>query len=288
MKKAKSILLIIVLATLASCQKQLSSENNSVAAATYLNVSYGADPLQNMDIYLPADRTVTTTKVMVMMHGGAWTTGDKNELTPFVDSFKRRMPDYAIFNINYRLSAAPSNIFPTQENDVKAAIDFIAGKAAQYGISDKYAFIGASAGGHLALLQGYKNALPVKPRVLVSLAGPTDLVDMSTNPAGGNPLLSTLLASAVGKTLVQDPQLYANSSPVNFIVAGAPPTLLLYGAVDPLVSQRQPILAKDKLQAAGSVYQYVLYLSAAHVDTWSQLVLFDAFNKIQAFLTTNM
>jgi acetyl esterase/lipase len=111
---------------------------------------------------------------------------------------------------------------------------------------------------------------------------------MYNNPAGGNPVLSSLLASAIGKTLTQDPQLYANSSPVNFIAPGAPPTLLLYGSVDPLVSTRQPTLAKDKLQVAGSVYQYVLYLGAAHVDTWSQLVLFDAFNKIQTFLTTNM
>jgi acetyl esterase/lipase len=156
MKKAKSILLIIVLAILASCQKQLSSENNSVAAVDYPNVSYGADPQQTMDIHLPADRSTATTKVMVMIHGGAWTTGDKNELTPFVDSFKRRLPDYAIFNINYRLSAAPANIFPTQENDVKAAIDFIVGKSAQYGISDKYAFIGASAGGILLYCRGIK------------------------------------------------------------------------------------------------------------------------------------
>ena len=35
---------------------------------------------------------------------------------------------YAIFNINYRLATGISNYFPTQENDVKAAIEFIYGK----------------------------------------------------------------------------------------------------------------------------------------------------------------
>ena len=41
---------------------------------------------------------------------------------------KKRLPDYAIFNINYRLSTGISNLFPLQENDVKAALQFIFSK----------------------------------------------------------------------------------------------------------------------------------------------------------------
>lgn len=288
MKAFRFLGVIIVSTVLFSCQKEQSSENSSVAAATFLNVTYGTDPLQNMDIYLPAGRSVSLTKVIVMIHGGAWASGDKSELTPFVDSFKRRLPDYAIFNINYRLSAAPSNLFPTQENDVKAAMEFIAGKSALYAISDKFALIGASAGGHLALLQGYKYAGPIKPKVVASLSGPTDLVDMYSNPVGGNPVLSILLATAIGKTLTQDPQLYANSSPVNFITSVSPATILLHGSDDPLVSATQATSAKDKLVAANVTNQYVLYGGAGHIDTWGDLVLFDSFNKIQAFLIANV
>jgi acetyl esterase/lipase len=288
MKTFSFYLCILASTILFSCKKENSVENNSIEAATFLNVSYGADAAQSMDIYLPAGRSTSLTKVIVMIHGGAWASGDKAELTPFVDSFKRRLSDYAIFNINYRLSAAPNNLFPTQENDVKSAIQFIAGKAAVYGISDKYALLGASAGGHLALLQGYKYAGPIKPKAIASLSGPTDLVDMYTNPAGGNPVLSGLLASAIGKTLTQDPQLYASSSPVNFITSASPPTLLLYGSADPIVSPSQATLAKDKLIAANVTNQYVLYGGVAHVDTWDYSVLFDAFNKIQAFLIANM
>jgi acetyl esterase/lipase len=223
-----------------------------------------------------------------MIHGGAWASGDKTEMTQFVDSFKRRLPDYAIFNINYRLSAAPVNVFPTQENDVKTAIAFIAGKSNDYGISDKYALLGASAGGHLAMLQAYKYSSPIKPKAIVSLSGPTDLADMYTNPVGGNPLLSLLLATAVGNTLTADPQLYANSSPVNFITATSSPTLLLYGSDDALVRPEQAVFVKDKLVAANVTNQYVLYGGAGHVDTWSNSIIVDAFNKIQAFLIANM
>lgn len=288
MKAFRFLEVLMVSAVLFSCQKEQSSENNSVAAATFLNVAYGTDPMQKMDIYLPAGRSILLTKVMVMIHGGAWLSGDKSELTPFVDSFKRRLPDYAIFNINYRLSAAPSNLFPTQENDVRAAMEFIAGKSALYGISDKFALVGASAGGHLALLQGYKYSSPIKPKVVASLSGPTDLVAMYTSPVGGNPILTILLATAIGKTFSQDPQLYANSSPVNFITPASPATLLLHGSDDPLVSATQPTFAKDKLVAANVTNQYVLYGGSGHIDTWNNLVLFDSFNKLQAFIIANI
>src|SRR5215218_9499094 len=105
MKILNTLVSLVVVATLFSCQKETSIANNNtnVEAKTTLNVAYGTDPLQNMDIYLPAGRSTATTKVMIMIHGGAWASGDKTELNPYVDTMKRRMPDYALFNINYRL-----------------------------------------------------------------------------------------------------------------------------------------------------------------------------------------
>ena len=288
MKKFNLAAIVMATLLMVSCQKENSVGNTNNTPVVYANVNYGSDPLQNMDIYLPGGRSVAATKVMIMVHGGAWASGDKAELNQFVDTFKRRLPGYALFNINYRLSAAPNNLFPTQENDVKAAIDFIYSKADQYAISNKYALIGASAGGHLALLQAYKYGNLVKPKAVISLSGPTDLNDMYNNPAGGNPTVSAFLASVIGKTPAQDPALYTNSSPVNFVTAAAPPTLLFYGDVDPLVTPQQAVLLRNKLQAAGVAQQYVLYNGSAHVDTWNNAVLFDCFEKTQAFLTLHV
>ncbi|MEO6229164.1 MAG: alpha/beta hydrolase [Ferruginibacter sp.] len=271
-----------------SCRKEHSIGTSKLAAASYTNVAYGSDPLQNMDVFLPEGRAVTTTKVIVLIHGGAWSSGDKTDMVQVVDSFKKRFPDYAIFNINYRLSANPANLFPTQENDTRAAMEFIYSKKTEYLISDKWALIGVSAGGHLAMLQGYKYNSPVIPKAIVSLSGPSDLTDMYQNPAGGSPLISALLISIVGKSPAQDPQLYFNSSPVNFITATSPPTLLLYGDVDPLVTPQQAMFVKDKLQAAGVANQNVLYVGSAHVDTWSNAVFNDAFQKIDIFLNAHV
>src|SRR6187431_471921 len=145
-----SLLLLFIIIFISSCKKDDDTEQDM--SVTMLNVSYGTNAQQKMDVYLPANRSATTTKVIIMIHGGGWNTGDKADFNEYVDSLKKREPSYAIFNINYRLANTP-DLFPAQEQDVKAAIEFINSKRQEYLVSDKFALIGASAGAHLALLQ---------------------------------------------------------------------------------------------------------------------------------------
>ncbi len=142
MKFYRLISLAVIPILILSCQKSLDDISINVPPVTILNVSYGTDPLQNMDVYLPANRTTTATKVLIMIHGGAWIGGDKTDFAANLDTFRKRLPDYAFFNINYRLSAIPNNLFPAQENDVKAAVQFIYSKASEYLISNKYVLLG--------------------------------------------------------------------------------------------------------------------------------------------------
>ncbi len=292
MKLYPLILLAICMAVFVSCGKTSnSSSGGSPAPLTALsisNVSYGTDPAQKMDVYLPANRSVAATKVMVLIHGGGWTTGDKADFFSFTDSLKKRLPDYAIFNINYRLSTGAVNLFPTQENDVKAALQFIVDKSADYVIGNKFVLTGASAGAHLSMLQGFKYTLPVKPRAIVSFFGPGDLTDMYNNPAGGNTSLTLALGFVIGATPVSNPSLYINSSPVSFIGAGSPPTMLLHGDADPVVSPSQSLTIKNKLAAAGVTQQYILYPGKHHGDDWDAATYTNAFNNIQAFLAANV
>jgi acetyl esterase/lipase len=223
-----------------------------------------------------------------MIHGGAWTAGDKNDMTPFVDTLKHRLPGYAIFNINYRLSANPYNLFPTQEMDVKSAVEYIYNHRSGFYITDKFVLLGASAGAHLAMLQAYKYNSPVKAKAVIDFFGPSDLTDMYNNPVGGNPLLSLLVAQAVGAIPAQNQTLYNNSSPTNFITAAsAMPTILLHGGADPLVNPSQSVAVQTKLNAAGIVNQYVFYPSGGHGD-WDDATFANAFTKIQSFITTNV
>jgi acetyl esterase/lipase len=274
------------LVLLSSCSKE--NEPAQVESQVLLNSAYGADTRQNMDIYLPPNRTTASTKSLILIHGGGWTSGDKVDLNQFVDSLKRRMPSSAIFNINYRLSAMPANVFPTQELDVKSAVEFIYAHRNEYLISDKFIIVGASAGAHLAMLHAYKYNSPVKASAVVSFFGPSDLTEMYNNPVGGNTVISDALAVAIGKTPAQDPAIYTNSSPVTFITStSAMPTILLHGGLDPLVSPSQSEFVHDKLILAGINSQYVFYPDGGHGD-WDNAKYYDAFNKIQSFLALHV
>ncbi|MEP7279791.1 MAG: alpha/beta hydrolase [Bacteroidota bacterium] len=251
----------------------------AIAVSTLTDIPYGTDARQKMDLYLPANRSADTTKVIILIHGGGWDEGDKADFNSAVPILQSYLPGYAIININYRLAANGQNLFPTQENDVKTAAEFVFGKRKEFIISDKWVFLGASAGGHLALLQSFKYSSPVKPKAVVSFFGPSDLVSLYNAP---NPLVALLLLNATGTIPALNPAPYQQASPVNFITAQSPPTILLQGGADPLVPPSQSTLVRDKLQSLGVANQYVFYPNNGH--GWEGDDLIDSFNKIAAFI----
>ena len=284
--------LVLSLFVFASCSKSDNTGGGTgttpVGAKTMTNVSYGTDPLQKMDIYLPANRTTATTKVLIYIHGGGWITGDKGDLTAAdIDTLRKRVPDYAIFNLNYRLAACPAtNQFPAQELDVKAAVEFIYANRASYLTGDKFVLMGGSAGGHLALLHAYKYAAPVKIKAVIDFFGPTDMVDMYNNPGAYSQAGIALLLNG---TPVTNNALYLSSSPLTYATtAAACPTIILQGDLDLLVNAtRQSRALQTKLTAAGVVNQYVAYPALGH-GPWDAATNTDAFNKIQVFLAANV
>jgi len=283
------ILLFITLLifVISSCQKEniVDSGTTTAVEKTELNLTYGTDPAQKMDIYLPSGRTSSSTKVIILIHGGAWTQQDKTDFTPYVDTLKRRLPGFAIFNINYRLATGAINFFPTQENDVKTAIGFIFSRTDEYRISQKFVLLGASAGAHLSMLQAYKYTNPVIIKAVVDFFGPADITDMYNNPAS---ILAppAAIAAVVGATPASNPALYQQSSPINFVTTQSPPTIILQGGADVLVSPSQSVALHTKLQTMGVVNQYVFYPTENH--GWVGADLTDSFDKIQAFLTANV
>lgn len=265
-----------------SCKK---NETTSNKYETTLNVKYGADPAQSIDVYLPVTRSSSSTKAMILIHGGGWNSMDKKDFNRYVDTMKRRLPDFAIFNLNYRLANGTSNLFPTQENDVKAAVEFINGKLTEYRISNKFVFLGGSAGAHLSLLQGYKNNATLKPKVIVDFFGPTDMKDLYENP--GIPVIGPqTIAAVVGGTPTQLRALYESSSPINYVNTSSVPTIILHGGVDVLVKPVQSERLRDKLLQSNIANQYVFYPSENH--GWEGANLYDSFNKIEAFIKAHI
>lgn len=267
-----------------ACQKE-TTENveQPLAEQSFSDISYGSDAAQRMDIFLPGARTTLATKAIIVIHGGGWISGDKVDMNPYLPIIKQQLPDHAIFNLNYRLAALPStNPFPAQENDIKAAMAFIISRAAEYKFNtDKVVLLGASAGGHLALLQGYKNNSP-KVKAIVSLFGPTDMVALH-NSYPANSLNQVAIQLLMGGTPATNAPLYQSSSPLNYVTTQSAPTLLLHGTADPIVPIAQSTALKTKLETAGVEAKMVTYAGAGHGD-WNQATFDNAFAEIVAFI----
>lgn len=251
--------------------------DSNLPAETISNVPYGSNSLQKMDIYLPAKRTATATKVMLLIHGGAWMEGDKSDadFAPVVDSIKKRFPDWAIININYRLSNLLTNNFPAQENDIKTAIKYVFDKRNEYAISDKWVYAGASAGGHLALLQGYKDTSIVKPKAIVNYFGPSDL--------------NKMIADETDATLKWGMQVLFNgteitSSPINYVTTKSSPTITLQGVSDNTVPQSQQQALHAKLKANSVTEQLIIYADEGHGFTSPTMT--KSYDAVTAFLNT--
>lgn len=279
------ISLFILMNTFISCKQEPKAfaDEKDLSEKTLLNVSYGTDSLQKMDIYLPANRSTENTKSLILIHGGGWTSGSKADFATYIDSFKTRLPDYAIFNINYRLVNG-GNLFPAQENDVKAAVDFIAANADKYKVNkESFSLLGFSAGAHLALLQAYKYKTP-KIKAVIDYFGPTDLVAMYQKP--WHPLVPLALQMITGTSPDANKNIFETSSPAHFVSKNSPPTLILHGGKDVVVNVSQSKLLAEKLKANGVKHELHVYPGEGH-GRWFGQSLVSSFDLVEAFLKKN-
>ena len=88
---------------------------------TIQNISYGSNASQKLDLGLPAGRT-STTPLVVVVHGGGWSTGDKAELTWLLNGLKQR--GFAAANINYRLTLNQPDNYKMQLDDMDSAVQY--------------------------------------------------------------------------------------------------------------------------------------------------------------------
>ncbi len=247
------------------------------------DISYGNDPKQKIDLYLPAKRT-SNTKIIILIHGGGWSGGDKEEMTPIKELVKKDFQNVAIANINYRLADADNKPFPMQVNDITSVIDFLKLNKSKYNISENLGFIGISAGAHLSMLWAYSFDSNKKTSMVCNIVGPTNLIDPEyINAASTNTELQDLL-NLYG--IDASSSFLEEASPLHQVTASAPPTILFYGGKDPLIPTSQGIDLRDKLQTLGVTHEFTLYPEAGH--GWVGLELLDTWLKLKVFISSHL
>ncbi|WP_159638357.1 alpha/beta hydrolase [Sphingobacterium composti Ten et al. 2007 non Yoo et al. 2007] len=250
MKKLKLLLFIpIFTSLLISCGKDdneiIHPTNEDVVLE---DVSYGPHERNKMDVLLPAGRSASKTKILVLIHGGGWIGGDKSDFDILlnkdnIENLRKEFPDLAVFSINYRLATAGQNQYPVAEQDVKAAMDYIFRNSNSYQVNrNKTYILGASAGAHLAALYTVKNPSP-SIKGTIGISGAYELKSLY---ADGNTEAKQVLEVFLGGAPQIKEQNYFDASPYNFINNATTKYLLLHDQDDRLV----PISQAQKFEAA--------------------------------------
>ena len=259
------------------CSSSDDSAAKNLAAKDMYNVAYGSDSQQTMDVYLPEGRSDEDTKVIVLVHGGSWVSGSKEDMAFMVPVLREEFPDHAIVNINYRLATNVKPAYPMQVNDIEAVLDEL--EDGDYHVSDDYAFIGASAGAHLSMLYSYKHDTDHDVKAIIDIVGPADFTDPAYLEHELYPVAALVLTGTQNPT----PGQIAEVNPAQYITADAPPTLTFYGGVDPLVPASQGPRLKAKLDEFGVYNEFNFYPDGGHGD-WDQETMNDVYSRAINFL----
>jgi len=223
----------------------------------------GGHERNRLDLYLP-EKAARPLPVIVWVHGGGWTNGDKTN----GPAFRFATIGYAVASINYRFSQHA--IFPAQIHDCKAAIRWLRANARKYGLdSNHIGAWGGSAGGHLVALLGTTTGVKElegpggnedqssRVQAVVDWYGPTDFLtvgakDTRTNLIGGDPQANKEKA--------------AKASPMTYVSKDAAPFLIMHGDKDKTVPISQSETFAQALQKAGVEATFVVVKGSGHVS----------------------
>jgi len=202
-----------------------------------------------VDVYEPAGGASQAGRPAVLMvHGGGWAAGDRSELRDL--AMLASHEGVVAFSMDYRLTSEPGVHWPMPADDVATVLGWMRAHADRLGIDPhRIALLGGSAGGQLAAWIARDPDPARRPARLIVLWGPWDLVETPgpNAPAWAGPSVARLLDG-------QDPHA---ASPLDHLVTGMPPTLIVHGTDDPIVPIGQSRRACTALRALGDACMLV-------------------------------
>lgn len=211
-----------------------------------------------LDLYLP-DK-MKNPPLIVWVHGGGWTRGDKTEVNSAVIGLTQ--DGFAVASLNYRLGGV--TLHPKQVQDLKGAIRWLRANAKKYAYdAGRIAIGGGSAGGHLALLLGLSGgvedlegnvggnlAASSRVQAIIDMYGPSDLEEYAKAKPKFQRRKSTELLQA--------------ASPLRYLSKDDPPLLILHGDQDEVVPLEQSQLLYQRYQQAGLESELHILKGAGH------------------------
>jgi acetyl esterase/lipase len=210
---------------------------------------------------------------VVAVHGGGWRLAN-------LDNYRYLGPwlaerGYAVLAVTHRLSAPGARVYPEAVQDVRAAVQFVRGKAAELGIDpERIALMGDSSGAHLASLVAlagdqapFKDGgVPTRVKAVVGVYGVYDLVAQWRHDQLARPR-EPIVERFLGVSLIDDRRPYFEASPLSWVSARSNATafLVVWGTDDDVVDpKQQSAVFLEALKQAGHYVRPVVVAGAPH------------------------
>jgi len=254
---AISLVLVFLLAGCTSPAKVTPTtySREVIRDLVYAEIPEVAPNLTSLDIYTP--KSGQNHPIVVYFHGGAWKSGDKQNVGYKPEAFTNE--GYVFISANYRLS--PEVQHPAHVQDVAKTIAWVYRNAANYQGDPNCIFLmGHSAGAHLVALvatdEKYLEAEGLTPNILRGVilldGGGYDIPRLIE----ANPRLYTRYYEV---PFSEDPLVWEDASPIKHIAEGKgiPPFLIIHKGEGKL-SRLPAQWIFEALQKAG-IYAEVYY-----------------------------
>lgn len=234
-------------------------EWSDAVGTAYTDLSYGEKEANRFDLYLPADSGRESYGLVVYLHAGGFTSGDKKDDTKMLQWLCSK--GYVAAGINYTLFTEdnPTASVYSQSVEIRDSIPHVIAKAEKLGYSiDKMAVGGGSAGHALAMIYAYRDGAQAPVPVVLTFGGvgPASFyqedwgvfgLDQSDEACAG--LFSVMAGTAISPEEVADGSYLEKVKPISaadWITADSPATVVAYGTHDKM----QPFPASLRLKAA--------------------------------------
>lgn len=226
----------------------------------------------HLDLYEPARRWGKSRPAVLLVHGGAWAVGSKDEFREIGLNLARL--GYVAIAVQYRLVTETGNKWPAQLDDCQRAVRWVRAHAKELNVDpNRLGAIGGSAGGHLVAclgtmetrdnsdlqLAGYSS----KVNCVVDMCGPTDLSDDLAPKVAEGAWTNDMIRNLLGVSGLTRPDIARAASPLYFVDAQSAPMLLIHGRQDPVVPLAQSEWLAAALQKSGVEVQ-TFYFNGGH------------------------
>ncbi|WP_240500080.1 alpha/beta hydrolase [Sphingomonas montana] len=239
-----------------------------------IRISYGADPLQVGDLWLPRGRKGVAHPVVLMIHGGCWQSdiADRTLMDWAAADLAKR--GIAVWNIDYRGVDRAGGGYPGTFTDVAQAADMLRVLGPRYGLrTDRIVAVGHSAGGHLALWLAGRERLPASSplrtgdpialHAVIALGALPDLAVAQALP--GNSCGVSGVPRLVGLPGGDRPNVLADTSVPNLLPLATEQTLVT-GVRDRIAPVTLASAYAVRVRTAGGTVGHIAIPEAGHVE----------------------